>query len=50
MPRGCADWHWFPPAATSNRAFGSPEHGSPTSFTGRRARAGHGSFLRVGGG
>jgi len=24
---------WFPPAATSNRACGSPVHGSPTSFT-----------------
>ena len=24
---------WFPPAATSNRACGSPAHGSPTFFT-----------------
>jgi hypothetical protein len=24
---------WFPPAAASNRACGSPAHGSPTFFT-----------------
>ncbi len=24
---------WSPPAATSNRACGSPAHGSPTFFT-----------------
>ena len=27
------DWRRFPPAATSNRACGSPAHGSPTFFT-----------------
>ena len=32
-PHGIADWRWFPPAATSNRACGSPAHGSPTFFT-----------------
>ena len=31
--RGMADWCWFPPAAASNRACGSPAHGSPTFFT-----------------
>jgi hypothetical protein len=30
---------WFPPAATSNRACGSPAHGSPTSFTGWHTQA-----------
>src|SRR5450755_103806 len=27
------DWLWLPPAAASNRACGSPVHGTPTSFT-----------------
>jgi hypothetical protein len=33
-PRGLADWSGVPPAAASNRACGSPAHGSPTPFTG----------------
>jgi hypothetical protein len=42
---------WFPPAATSNRACGSPAHGSPTFFTagiqrpGRRDRVGRGATI-----
>src|SRR5215218_2661794 len=38
-PRGAADWREAPPAAASNRACGSPAHGSPTSFTGWHTRA-----------
>ena len=34
VPRGCADWLRFPPAATLIRACGSPAHGSPTPFAG----------------
>jgi hypothetical protein len=41
-------WAWsasgaaLPPAAASNRACGSPAHGSPTSFTaGKRKRGSH---------
>ena len=41
----------FPPAATSNRACGSPAHGSPTFFTagiqrpGRHGRLGRGATM-----
>jgi transposase len=50
-PRGVADWWWFPPAASSIRACGSPAHGSPTFFTGgiqlpgRRVRLGRGGMM-----
>jgi hypothetical protein len=42
---------WFPPAATSNRACGSPAHGSPTFFTAgiqrprRHGRLGRGATM-----
>jgi hypothetical protein len=42
---------WFPPTATSNRACGSPAHGSPTFFTAgirlhpRHARRGRGATM-----
>ena len=38
-PHGLADWPELPPAAASNRACGSPAHGSPTSFTGWHTQA-----------
>jgi hypothetical protein len=38
-PHGLADWPGLPPAAASNRASGSPAHGSPTSFTGWHTQA-----------
>ena len=51
MRRVLARLVWFPPAATSNRACGSPAHGSPTFFTvgirfhPRHARCGRGATM-----
>src|SRR5215212_11600328 len=45
LGRGVADWSGFLPPPTSNRACGSPAHGSPTFFAGGIQRPGRHGLL-----